>query len=141
MRHDRRMFARNRQFRLGLVVVCFCLLNAASAQTEIYKCTDADGGVMYSQLPCAPQKLVETKKTEPEAEVASPNPVSPSEESSIAETPADDAELETDTSACRKRYRDAIDAIDAEIGQEYSPEKAEHYKQRLLLLTRKLRQC
>ena len=135
------MFARNRQFRLGLVVVCFCLLNAASAQTEIYKCTDADGGVMYSQLPCAPQKLVEMKKTEPEAEVASPNPVSASEESSIAETPADDAELETDTSACRKRYRDAIDAIDAEIGQEYSPEKAEHYKQRLLLLTRKLRQC
>ena len=135
------MFARNRQFRLGLVVVCFCLLNAASAQTEIYKCTDADGGVMYSQLPCAPQKVVETKKTEPEAEVESSSPVSASEEPSIAEIPQEEAELATDTSACKKRYRDAIDAIDAEIGQEYSPEKAEHYKQRLLLLTRELRQC
>jgi len=135
------MFARDRQFRFSLIVISFCLLNAANAQTEIHKCTDADGGVMYSQLPCAPQKLVEPKNTVPEAEVESPSPVSASEESSVAGIPAEKAELETDTSACKKRYRDAIDAIDAEIGQEYSPEKAEHYKQRLLLLTRELRQC
>ncbi len=51
------------------------------------------------------------------------------------------AELETNGSTCKKHYRDAIDAIDAEIGREYSPDKAEQYKQQLLLLTRELRRC
>ncbi len=114
-----------REFRFGLIIVSFCLLNTASAQTQIHKCTDADGGVAYSQLPCAPQKSVESEKTEPDAKAES----------------QEEPELDTNRSACKKRYREAIDAIDAEIGREYSPDKAEQYKQRLLLLTRKLRQC
>ena len=113
------------KFRFGLIIVGFCLLNTASAQTQIHKCTDADGGVVYSQLPCAPQKSVESEKTE----------------LSTTEVPQEEPELETNRSACQKRYRDAIDAIDAEIVREFSPDKAEQYKQQLLLLTRKLRQC
>ena len=46
-----------------------------------------------------------------------------------------------DTAACKQRYRDAIDEIDAEIRLEYTPEKDAEYKQRLLALTRKLRAC
>ena len=122
-----------RHDRIGLIIVGFCLLNTANAQTQIHKCTDADGGVAYSQLPCAPQKPVEPEKPEPEADAENAPPVS--------EIPQEEPELKADRSACKKRYRGEIDAIDAEIGREYSPDKAEHYKQRLLLLTRKLRQC
>ena len=122
-----------RHVRFGLIIVSFCLLNTASAQTQIHKCTDADGGVVYSQLPCVPQKPVEPDKPEPDAEAESATPVS--------EIPQEEPELKADRSTCKKRYRGEIDAIDAEIGREYSPDKAEQYKQRLLLLTRKLRQC
>ncbi len=150
MRHDRPKFARDgqsarrgntREFRFGLIIVSFCLLNTASAQTQIHKCTDADGGVAYSQLPCAPQKSVESEKTEPDAKAESSTPEYAKQELSITEPPQEEHESEINRSACKKRYRDAIDAIDAEIRREYSPDKAEQYKQRLLLLTRKLRQC
>jgi hypothetical protein len=114
----------------GLTVVGFCLLNTASAQTQIHKCTDANGGTVYSQLPCVSQKPVESQKPEPEPEAKVES-----------ETPDEKPELETNKTACKKRYRDAIDTIDAEINRDYSPDKAEQYKQRLLLLTRKLRDC
>jgi hypothetical protein len=84
---------------------------------------------------------VESEKTEPDAKAEGATPVSAKQELSITEPPQEEPELQTNRSACRKRYRDAIDAIDAEIGREYSPDKAEQYKQRLLILTRKLRQC
>ena len=129
------------RLRFGLIVVSFCALNTASAQTQIHKCTDADGGVVYSQLPCAPQKPVESEKTEPDAKVESAIPVPSEEELPTTDVPQEEPESKTNRSACKKRYREAIDAIDAEISSEYSPDKAEHYKQRLLLLTRKLRQC
>jgi hypothetical protein len=150
LRHDRPKFSRGgqsaccgnaREFRFGLIIVSFCLLNTASAQTQIHKCTDADGGVAYSQLPCTPQESVESEKTEPDAKAESATPVTAIQELSITDPPQEEPKLETNRSACRKRYRDAIDAVDAEIGREYSPDKAEQYKQRLLLLTRKLREC
>lgn len=150
MRHDRPKFSRDGQSArrgntheagFGLIVVSFCLLNTANAQTQIHKCTDADGGVAYSQLPCTPQKTAESEKTEPDAKGESAIPISEKKELSTDEVPIEEPELETSRSTCKKRYRDAIDAIDAEIGREFSPDKAEQYKQRLLLLTRKLRQC
>lgn len=130
-----------RDVRLGLILVSFCLLNTTNAQTQIHKCTDAGGGVAYSQLPCPPQEARESEKTEPDAKAESAITISEKQELSTNETRKEERELETARSACKKRYRDAIDAIDAEIGREYSPDKAEQYKQRLLQLTRKLRQC
>lgn len=133
-----------RNSRLGLVVVGICLLNPVSAQTQIYKCTDVNGGAVYSQLPCPAQESADSDDTEPEAKAESPEnpaPVSAKEELSATEVPQEEPEPETDGSACKKRYRDEIDAIDAEIRRDYSPDKAEQYKQRLLELTRKLRQC
>jgi len=92
-------------------------------------------------LPCTPQKPAESEKTEPDAKGESAIPISEKKELSTDEVPIEEPELETSISTCKKHYRDAIDAIDAEIGREFSPDKAEQYKQRLLLLTRKLRQC
>ena len=118
--------------RITVIFVGICLVNTASAQTQIYKCTDADGGIVYSQLPCVTEKAVEAE-SEP---TVSTNP-----EPAPTEVPEDEPESNTSSAACKKRHRDAIDAIDAEIGREYSPDKAAQYKQRLLLLTRKLRDC
>ena len=42
---------------------------------------------------------------------------------------------------CKKRYRDQIDAIDAEMRRGYSSEKGEVYRERLRGLTEKLRAC
>jgi hypothetical protein len=119
----------------------FFLLATANAQTEIHKCTDADGNVAYSQLPCVPQKITEPEKTESEANTELSTPVTAVQELHTSEMSQEEPEQEIDRSACKKRYRDAIDVIDAEIGREYSSDKAAQYKQRLLLLTRKLRQC
>ena len=127
--------------RFGLIILSLCLLNIANAQTQIHKCTGADGGVEYSQLPCTPEKPADLQETEPDAGAESASPVSEEKELPADEFAKDEPELESDSSACQKRYRDEIDAIDAEISREYSPDKAEDYKQRLLLLTRKLRQC
>jgi len=122
--------------RITVIFVGICLVNTASAQTQIYKCTDANGGIVYSQLPCVTEEAVEaesepTVTTNPEPAPA-PAPV---------EVAQEEPELDESRAACKKRHRDAIDAIDAEIGREYSPDKAAQYKQRLLLLTRKLRDC
>lgn len=130
-----------REVRASLIVASLCLLDTATAQTEIHKCTDADGGIVYSQLPCAPQKSVEPEKTEPDEKAETAEQVSAKRESSVTENPQEKPGLEANRAACKKRYRDSIDGIDAEIGRGYSPEKGEQYKQQLLALTRKLRQC
>ena len=124
----------------ALLAVLF-LLDTASAQTEIHKCTDADGNEAYSQLPCMLQKIAEPEKTEPKAKTERATPVPVVQEMLTLDIPQEEPEQKIDRSACKKRYRDAIDVIDAEIGREYTADKAAQYKQRLLLLTRKLRQC
>jgi hypothetical protein len=116
-----------------LLLAACCVPGIAGAQTEIHKCLDAGGGVVYSQLPCRDQVPAEAESPEPAPPPETPEPA----EDATPEPPDTDA----NTSACKKRYRDAIDAIDAEIRSEYSPEKDDEYKQRLLELTRKLREC
>ena len=136
MRHDRRKF-----IQLGLVLASSCLLATVTVQAEIYKCTGPDGGIVYSQLPCAFQKALEPEKTEPDEKAETAQPESVEREWPVTEHAQEDPESEASRAACRKHLRDAIDAIDAEIGREYSREKGEQYKQRLLVLTRQLRQC
>jgi hypothetical protein len=130
-----------REVRTSLIIVGFCLLDTATAQTEIHKCTDADGGIVYSQLPCAPQQPVEPEKTEPDEIAETTEQVAAKHEAPATENLQEKPESEANRAACKKRYRDAIDRIDAEIRREYSPEKGDQYKQQLLALTRKLRQC
>lgn len=130
-----------REFLFALLIVNFSQLSTASAQTLIHKCTGADGGVEYSQLPCVSQKAVEPENAETDPASDSETLMRIEEDLPITELPEDEPEVETSDEACKKHYRDAIDAIDAEILREFSPDKAAGYKQRLLVLTRKLRQC
>ena len=45
------------------------------------------------------------------------------------------------TMQCKKRYRDQIDAIDAEMRRGYSSAQGEAYRARLRVLTQQLRRC
>jgi len=45
------------------------------------------------------------------------------------------------TQQCKKRYRDQIDAIDAEMRRGYSSAQGEAYRERLRVLTQRLRGC
>ena len=113
---------------------------AAFAQTPIHQCKDANGDIIYSQLPCKDEAPAEP---EAEAEEAPPEPPAPISEVVEYAPPsaADSRRPGESAAACKKRYRDAIDAIDAEIRRDYSPDKDADYKQRLLALTRQLRAC
>ena len=127
--------------RLSLLIPGLGFAIAANAQTEIHKCTDTDGGVVYSQLPCAPDKPdnVEAEQSE-EAPESSPTQDA-AEEFFVQQAEESPPKSAKEVAACKKQFRDQIDVIDAEIQSEYSQEKADDYKQRLLQLTRQLRQC
>ena len=131
--------------RRGLIILLFgggCLAGAAAAQTPIHQCKDADGNVVYSQLPCKDEEPTrEDAAADAEDEPASPEPLMISVEAAPRNTAPDEPESDTSTAACKKRHRDAIDEIDAEIRREYTPDKDAEYKQRLLVLTRALRAC
>lgn len=130
--------------KLTLLMLGLGIAIEATAQTEIHKCTDAEGGIVYSQLPCAP---VKPAKPDDDAKAAAPEgreetaPFSTEDELAVLQTEERPSRTAEETAACKKQYRDQIDAIDAEIQREYSQDKADDYKQRLLQLTRQLRQC
>ena len=48
---------------------------------------------------------------------------------------------EEEVAACKKRYRDQIDAINARMRSGYSSEQGEQYREQLRALSRKLREC
>lgn len=125
-----------------VLVAGFFFASVAFSQTPIHQCKDADGNVVYSQLPCKDEEPASEKEApeEVEAPVIPGATLIPAKGASRSDAPSEPASDE-ETAACKKRYRDAIDAIDAEIRLEYTPEKDAEYKQRLLALTRQLRAC
>ena len=54
---------------------------------------------------------------------------------------ADDSRSGELTQQCKKRYRDQIDVIDAEMRRGYSSAQGEAYRERLRVLTQRLRSC
>lgn len=54
---------------------------------------------------------------------------------------APDSRKDEITQQCKKRYRDQIDAIDAEMRRGYSSAQGEAYRERLRVLTQQLRRC
>lgn len=70
------------------------------------------------------------------AEPGDPQPVVSTPTRSTASGRSDE-EIQT----CKKHYRDSIDEIDAEMRRGYSSDQGEAYRQRLRLLTEKLRAC
>lgn len=116
-----------------LLLIC-TLFFITDAGAEIYRCTDENGNMVFSQVPCA-------KEEAPEAEEET-------DEAPEAEPPAgDNIDVVTDVhdsaavAQCKKPYRDAIEAIEARMLDGYSPEQAEAYKKQLLGLTKGLRSC
>ena len=134
----------------ALFSVSLIMLIAASipvALADIYKCTDEYGNVAYLQVPCPAEKMqeaaathdadariAETEKSE-EIRESRPEPQSPEVQIPSSRRPGEPLEV------CKKRYRDQIDEIDAEIRTAFTPAQGAAYKERLIALTQQLRAC
>lgn len=137
------------RLHVPLIVLLFLLavVLAPVAHAEIYKCTDENGNVSYQQTPCPAQKPEEPQATDDEAS----QPVEPLQDEYVPEsTPepqASEAQVRSSRQPgeslddCKKRYRDRIDEIDADIRTTFSPEQGGAYKEELLALTKQLRAC
>ncbi len=130
--------------QLGILLTV-ALMSAAHA--DIYKCTDEYGNVAYLQTPCPAKKAPEPASTDDEeaptveAEQDDYVPEStPAPQSSAAQV-ASSRQPGESLDDCKKRYRDQIDEIDAELRTSFSPERGAAYKEQLLALTSQLRAC
>ena len=124
-----------------MLLAAYCLTATAMAQTPIHQCKDAEGGVVYSQLPCKDEEPAKEEPAEEAVQPVSQEALFVASELRAPDSEAAEPESDENTAACKKRYRDEIDEIDAEIRREYTPDKDAEYKQRLLALTRALRAC
>jgi len=114
---------------------------AATLRTnaEIHKCTDDDGNVAYLQLPC-PAKAAEP--IEPTAADEGAEVEEPAAPESVEPVPLPSSRQPGEPlAACKKRYRDQIDAVEAELFATDVATQGEAYKERLLALAQQLRAC
>lgn len=113
----------------------------------MYRCEDPEQGIIYQQTPCPEEKEdeapAEEEAEEPGAEAPRTRTVVGRDQdvadvvAAAQEEQARNAEVE----ACKQQYRDAIDAIDLEIRNSYTPEQREYYLGRLKALTDKMAAC
>ena len=124
---------------------------ACSAQAEVYRCEDPEQGVIFQQTPC-PEPEVAEKEEQAEANEESTPAPAPAQQGrptvgrnqSVADVVAAEEEQKRqslEVEACKQQYRDAIDAIDIEIQNSYTPEQREYYLGRLKALTDKMSAC
>ena len=133
-----------------LFYVLLTLLSATltpAAHADIYTCKDEYGNVAYLQTPCPVEKAEETPAADDDdahtAEAAQDEELMeslPQPESAMLHTPSSRLPDES-LDECKKRYRDQIDEIDAEMRNDFSPEQGKAYKTRLMALTKQLRAC
>jgi len=138
-----------RVFIYGFMAIA-ALLGSTDANAEIYRCEDPDGGTVYQETPCPPPKVEETEdavESVAEGDATTAEPAQPrrlargeSVEESVAAMEEQNQRREA-VEACKQQYRDAIDAIDMEISNSYSPEHKEYYLGRLKALTDKMSAC
>jgi hypothetical protein len=129
------------KFHVLLSVLLIFLIAALTpaAHAEIYKCKDEHGNDAYLQTPCPVEKPEETPAAhDTDAEIAEPAQDEEVTESSPEPSSRRPSEQLND---CKKRYRDQIDEIDAEMLTAFSPEQGVAYKEKLLALTKQLRAC
>lgn len=131
---------------LAAVTLFYC----PDARADIYKCSDDDGNLTFQQTPCPKKKPVEESAEEMAALVAdvaeqgaveSTQPTEGAARGEDAESLPGHSQQSDLVELCKKKYRDAIDAIDAEMSQDFSSEQGEAYRQRLQILTKQLRAC
>jgi len=128
-----------------LALLCAAALSVPTVAADIYRCTDENGNVAYLQLPCPPAEDVEREVT-PDADASqaelADNWMSAQPDAEQATNPAPSSRLENESlDTCKKRYRDQIDAIDAELGSSWSADEVGNYKEQLRALTQQLRAC
>lgn len=145
-------FKRTRPARVtNLATMIFLLLatflvpaQRVLAQAEIHKCPADDGSVVYQQLPCADkaqQKAIEPAAPNAERPAAAPPKTDQPREPAVSDSAATEARDDAEVAACRQRYRDAIDRIDAEIAAGIDADEAEEYRGRARALSQALSRC
>ena len=121
---------------MNRMLIAALLLFATSANgADIYKCTDAEGNVAYMQTPCPIEKK---KVAEPAAEA---EPIEFNAPEVAPQVPVVDNRTDEEIVACKKPHRDEIDSIYVALGDAYTPEQGEEFKNRLRTLTQHLRAC
>lgn len=131
-----------RVFLYGIVAIA-ALLGSTEAKADIYKCEDPQGGIVYQETPC-PEPEEEPAEEAAAADEAASQPrrleLGESLEDEVASI-EEENERRAEVEACKQQYRDAIDAIDLEIRNSYSPEQKEYYLGRLKELTEQMSAC
>ena len=117
------------------VAIALSCLWIAEAVAEIYACESDDGVAIYQDQPCpAPAPAASDAGSEAVAE--------PAAAMQVPETPARaesaDAEL---VAACKKRYRDEIDRLYAELSSGVASDKLEEYRDKARGLSQQLSRC
>ena len=141
-----------RVFLYGFVAIA--LWTSAPVQADVYRCEDPEQGVVYQQTPCPEpeqegQEAAEDSAAAHEAMQESDEQAPGTKrvvgrDESVADVLAaakQDRARSAEVKACKQQYRDAIDAIDLEIQNSYSPEHREFYLGRLKALTDRMAAC
>lgn len=125
---------------------------STSAEADVYRCEDPKQGIVYQQTPCPEPEEEATEEVEQLADEAVPEAAEEAprarmvvgRDESVEDVVAAAQEAQARTAevqACKQKYRDAIDAIDLEIQNSYTPEQKEYYLGRLKALTDKMAAC
>jgi hypothetical protein len=120
---------------IRIPVFLLFLLSAlsANADSEIYKCVDAEGNVAYQQTPC-PVEKEKPKVVEPAAQLEEV-------EEEVLQAPVASNQSHEEIEECKDPLRDAIDEVEAEMLRGFSPEQGEEFKVKLRTLTQEMRAC
>lgn len=117
-----------------IVAVSLGLWTSESA-AEIYACEGDDGVTSYQDQPCPAPKPT-TSDADPESQSKAVS--QPQAAAAPAKTVAVDAEL---VAACKKRYRDAIDRLDAKLASGVASDELEEYREHARALSQQLSRC
>ena len=119
----------------------------APAEADVFRCEDPEQGIIYQQTPCPEKKedegATDEAAEEPSAEALRARAVV-GRDQDVAEVVAaaqEEQARNAEVEACKQQYRDAIDAIDLEIQNSYTPAQREYYLGRLKALTDKMAAC
>ncbi len=125
--------------RMTSALLLAVAIYVSDVQAEIYRCTDEDGNMVFSQFPCA-----KNPEEAEEQEAAEETAAAEADDARPADSDVDGALRVRNSGVvaqCKKPYRDAIDAIEARMLNGYTPDEGEAYKKQLLGLTKGLRRC
>ena len=137
-------------FLYGFVAIALWI--SAPAEADVYRCEAPEQGITYQQTPCPEPEEEATEEAEVMADEAAAETAeeAPAERMVVGRNQsvedvvaaAQEAQARTaEVQACKQKYRDAIDAIDLEIQNSYTPEQKEYYLGRLKALTDKMAAC